>query len=117
MLLSLDVQRTYQTMICIDNPVLFRSPFQSDQECVEDKRTFLRNDGYVESIPVSFYKCLVKLCFFLAASYLPKFMQTDTFYMSGKRNQKKEKKKRKKMLELFLTSLCSLLDEQPVFFL
>lgn len=33
--------------------VLFWSSFKVKQECVED-RTFLRNDGYIERIPVLF---------------------------------------------------------------
>lgn len=53
MLLSLDVQKKkYRKMICRDNSVLFWSSFKVNQECVEDKRTFLRNDGYLERIPV-----------------------------------------------------------------
>lgn len=54
MLLSLDVQKNIPENDLYRYSVLFGSSFQSYQECVEDKRTFLRNDGYVERIPVLF---------------------------------------------------------------
>lgn len=65
--------------------------FQSYQEGVEEKENFSKDDGEKESL---FYFPMNCKALFLAVSYLPKLMQMDTFYMSGK--EKKHKKTHKK---------------------
>lgn len=94
MLLSLDVQKKMPENDLYRYSVLFWSSFKVNQECVEDKRTFLRNDGYIESL--FYFKMNCKAVFLSCCKLFAQVHANGYIFLCQERKTIKKTKTKKK---------------------